>query len=178
MSKARIKWIERTFSFDFPAGLHPEIIERLRGTPARVAGRLADVPADILTLREGETWSIQENVGHLLDADPLFAGRIDDFQAGAEILRPADMSNARTFAAEYNERSLGNVLEGFRKVRAALVGKLDALEPELFGRTALHPRLEVPMRLVDSMFFQAEHDDFHLARITELIRLFDPGVGR
>ena len=26
--------------------------------------------------------------------------------------------------------------------------------------------------LVDMLFFQAEHDDFHLARISELIRLF------
>jgi hypothetical protein len=28
------------------------------------------------------------------------------------------------------------------------------------------------MRLVDMLFFQAEHDDFHMARISELIRLF------
>jgi hypothetical protein len=28
----------------------------------------------------------------------------------------------------------------------------------------------MPMRAVDMLFFQAEHDDYHLARITELIR--------
>ena len=28
---ARIKWIERSFSFNFPVELYPEIIERLRG---------------------------------------------------------------------------------------------------------------------------------------------------
>jgi len=172
MSRTRIKWIDRTFSFDFPSGLHPEIIERLRGTPARIEYRLRDVPADILTLREGETWSIQENVGHLIEVEFLFVGRLDDFAAGAGVLRPADMTNKRTFAAEYNECSLGNVLEEFRKVRAALVGRLEVLEPELFGRTSLHPRLKVPMRLVDSLYFQAEHDDYHLARITELIGLF------
>jgi hypothetical protein len=28
------------------------------------------------------------------------------------------------------------------------------------------------MRVVDMMLFQAEHDDYHFARIRELIRLF------
>jgi hypothetical protein len=30
------------------------------------------------------------------------------------------------------------------------------------------------MRLVDMLYFQSEHDDYHLARISELIRLFEP----
>ena len=34
----------------------------------------------------------------------------------------------------------------------------------------MHPRLERPMRLIDMMFFHAEHDDYHLARISELRR--------
>jgi hypothetical protein len=49
---------------------------------------------------------------------------------------------------------------------------LDDLPLETFASVAHHPRLNVPMRLVDMIFFQAEHDDFHLARISELIRLF------
>jgi uncharacterized damage-inducible protein DinB len=44
------------------------------------------------------------------------------------------------------------------------------LHPELFSRSALHPRLGMPMRLVDLMLFVAEHDDHHLASITELAR--------
>ena len=28
------------------------------------------------------------------------------------------------------------------------------------------------MRVTDMLYFQAEHDDYHLARISELIRLF------
>jgi len=37
-------------------------------------------------------------------------------------------------------------------------------------RTALHPRLQQPMRVLDMAFFTAEHDDHHLARMTELSR--------
>jgi hypothetical protein len=53
-----------------------------------------------------------------------------------------------------------------------LVHRLDYLSAEVFATVAHHPRLNVPMRLVDMLFFQAEHDDFHLARISALIRLF------
>ena len=47
---------------------------------------------------------------------------------------------------------------------------LESLDHEHFARSALPPRLNVPMRLVDSMLFVAEHDDHHLAAITELAR--------
>jgi hypothetical protein len=36
-------------------------------------------------------------------------------------------------------------------------------------RTALHPRLNVPMRVLDWAYFIAEHDDHHLAQITVLL---------
>jgi hypothetical protein len=39
------------------------------------------------------------------------------------------------------------------------------------ARTAHHPRLDRPMRVMDLAVFVAEHDDHHLARITELRRL-------
>jgi hypothetical protein len=35
--------------------------------------------------------------------------------------------------------------------------------------SSLHPRLQQPMRLIDHALFVAEHDDHHLARITELL---------
>jgi hypothetical protein len=37
------------------------------------------------------------------------------------------------------------------------------------GRTMLHPRLKQTMRLVDHLYFVAEHDDHHLAHILELV---------
>jgi len=36
--------------------------------------------------------------------------------------------------------------------------------------SALHPRLQTPMRLIDHLFFIAEHDDHHLAKIGMLLR--------
>jgi len=66
---ARIKWSERRFDFSFPVELYPELLERLRGTPARLAYRLAGVAPERLIRRPPRGWSIQEHAGHLADLE-------------------------------------------------------------------------------------------------------------
>lgn len=31
-----MKWFDRKFTFDLPASMYPNVVERLRGTPARL----------------------------------------------------------------------------------------------------------------------------------------------
>ena len=93
-----------------------------------------------------------------------------DYDTGLAVLRPADMSNRATWEADHNRWTIDEVLARFRSLCGDLVGRLEAISPTAFARTARHPRLERPMRVVDMLFFHAEHDDYHLARITELIR--------
>ena len=169
---ARIKWIDRHFDFDFPVELYPEMIERVRGTPARLEDRLRSLPVEILTRRDGNRWSIQENAGHLLDLESLVIQRIEEYVAGTAALHAADMSNRKTYEADHNAGAVESILRAFREQRTGVVARLEGLEPKMFARTALHPRLNVQMRLVDMILFQAEHDDYHLARISELVRLF------
>ena len=171
MSK-HLKWTARTFQFTFPVEVYPEMIERVRGTPARREDRVQSIAPEVLTKRDGERWSIQENAGHLLDLESLFRQRLDEYLAGAETLHAADMSNRKTHDADHNQASMQTILSNYREQRSGLVLRLDCLPPETFAAVALHPRLKMPMRLVDMLFFQAEHDDYHLARISELIRLF------
>jgi uncharacterized damage-inducible protein DinB len=167
---ARLPWIERKWTFDFPVGVFPDIVERLRGTAGRIEAMLHGIDPERLTRRDREgTWSVQENVGHLLSLDPLWACRIDDFIAGAEVLRPADMSNRKTHEADYNAEPIARLLASFRQERGRLVSRLDALEDADFARTARHPRLNVSMRLVDLCLFAADHDDYHLVRMRELL---------
>jgi hypothetical protein len=168
---ARIKWVDRRFDFNFPVELYPELIERLRGTPARAGDRLAGVPHEVLVRRSGRHWSPQEHVGHLADLDEvLFLPRLDEYDRAVGTLRAADMTNRTTEAAQHNTRSLDAVLNRFRATRARIIDRLEALTPEDFNRTAHHPRLDRSMRLVDMTYFQAEHDDYHLASITEILR--------
>ncbi len=163
-----IKWIERKFNFDFEEGLFPTIVGRLQGTPARLEDLVSSFPTDILTKKIGDSWTIQEQVGHLLDLEPLPIGRLEDFLQGAKRLRAADMSNQKTNEANHNDSDVDQLLADFRKVRTTFVKRLNELSPEDVGRTALHPRLNKPMRLVDMLYFTAEHDDHHIATIITL----------
>ena len=172
----RIQWSARRFDFTFPVEVRFELLERLRGTPARVADRLRELPPVLVNRRPARGWSPQEHAGHLADLDQqLFLPRLDEYIAKVTTLRAADVTNRQTEAANHNARPLDEVLEHLRRSRATVVGRLESLDGEVFGRVAFHPRLNVPMRLVDMMFFQAEHDDYHLASISELLRADSPG---
>jgi hypothetical protein len=82
------------------------------------------------------------------------------------------MSNRKTYEASHNNVPVASILTAFRSARHELVDRLESLDADVFAHSALHPRLNVQMRLVDMLFFQAEHDDYHLARISELKKLF------
>ena len=170
----QIPWTQRKFEFNFPVGLYPELIERLRGTPARLEEHVTILPAATLTRRDGDRWSIQENAGHLFDLEELWLGRFDDYDNGLATLRAADLTNRKTTEAGYNARSVKDVLAAFRLSRFAMIDRMQARDAIFFERSALHPRLQKMMRAVDLMFFVAEHDDYHLTRISELLRLFRP----
>jgi uncharacterized damage-inducible protein DinB len=170
MSNERVIWFERQFTLDLSLWMYPNVVERVRGTPARLEDRLSSLPRELLTRRTGGGWSIQEQAGHLLDLGTLDLGRLDDYEAGLETLRPADPGNRKTHEADHNANSIERLLAEFRAERSAFVRRLDEYDTEFIKRTALHPRLQLPMRVLDLAFFIAEHDDHHLARITELIK--------
>lgn len=161
-------WVERTFEFNFPAGLFPCILQRVKGTPARLEEMIASFPPNILTMRLNNRWSIQEHVGHLTDLDELHDGRIDDYLAGKEMLRPADMTNTKTKEANHNAKEMKTILSKFRSRRITFVQRLEALDEKALLFTAVHPRLKQRMRLVDMVFFTAEHDVHHIASIDSL----------
>ncbi len=161
-------WIRRQFLFDFPVEQYPNICIRLRGTPARLEDLVRGLAPDRLRHKPIGKLSIQENAGHLENLELLWSTRLDEFLAGKETLTAADMSNAATQQAGHNDRRIDEILYGFRKHRERSATSLDLLSPIDFSRTALHPRLQRPIRLVDHLFFIAEHDDHHLARIWEL----------
>ncbi len=167
----KLPWIDRTFSFPDDVRTYPDVIERFRGTPARIEDRVRSVPREALTRTDGG-WTILQNIGHLLDLEPLWDGRLDDYLAGRPELRPADMTNLKTREAGHNEKQLADLLAEFRRERTRQAVKLDTLAEPDFSRVSIHPRLKMPLRLVDAVAFVCAHDDYHLARIGELIRKF------
>src|SRR5215813_14370472 len=130
----RIKWTDRRFNFDFPAGIYPEMIERVRGTPARLEDLLAGLSSETLTAQADGRWSMQENAGHLLDLESLVSQRIDEYLAGNSTLHAADMSNRKTYDADHNQVPVSSILTAFRRARLELVDRLESLEGEIFAR--------------------------------------------
>jgi DNA-binding transcriptional LysR family regulator len=148
---------------------YPNLSIRLRGTPARLEDMLRAVPRDILVRKLRDRWSAQEHAGHLLDLEPLWIARVHDFLADGDTLSVADLSNRKTYEANHNSRELIQIFADFRAARLRLLDRIGKFGPVLFARSMLHPRLKQPMRLVDHLYFVAEHDDHHLARIWEII---------
>lgn len=167
-----MKWIERKFEFDFPAKIYPEFIERLHSTPPKLEASISNVSDEILTKKLSGQWSMQENLGHLLMVESLFIGRLDDYIAGAAELRAAQINGNRTNRADYNSWKIEKIVADFRKIRTAYVKRLHSLGPDFFEKKAWHPRLAQPMRVCDMLYFQAEHDDHHLRKITDLKIMF------
>jgi hypothetical protein len=80
------------------------------------------------------------------------------------------LTNRKTYEANHNARPLEQILSEFRASRERLLQRVDELDDaSLFARAIPHPRMKTPMRLVDHLYFVAEHDDHHLARIWELV---------
>jgi hypothetical protein len=86
-------------------------------------------------------------------------------------LRPADLQNTKTSRANHDSVPTRELLNSFRLIRNQTINMLEQLTEEQIFLSALHPRLKTPMRTIDLFLFVADHDDHHLARITELVKL-------
>lgn len=167
----QIKWFDRKFKFPDKQNIFPSIIERLRGTPVRLVDKIAEIQQVNTTVKIENSWSIAENIGHLIDLEPLWQGRYKDILNDKKELRPADLKNTKTDLANHNDKDIDDLLKEFSEIRSITVAKLEILNEKEIYRYALHPRLKTPMRMMDLFLFVAEHDDHHLARITEINKL-------
>ena len=162
-------WTERKFEFNFTVGLFPVILERLKGTLPRLESIIKNKSEEELSYKPSGTWSAKEQIGHLYDVEELWYGRIEDFLSGKESLRAADMTNAKTHKADHNKKTIVELLQQFSSARNKLIEKVEQIDETTASITSLHPRLQKPMRLIDSLFFVAEHDDHHVAKIRERV---------
>jgi len=162
------KWFERKFNALDPSLSLCGIIERLKGTPWRLRGILSAIPNHHLTNRNHDKWSIQENIGHLLDLEPMWLLRIRELIDKKPVMFAADLKNTGTAKAAHNDSNLDEIMSAFTIERMLLVSAFESLTADVQSHQCLHPRLKVLMRPVDLGYFVAEHDDHHLAQISEI----------
>ena len=164
----RTPWFERRFTAIEDNGLLPGILERLSGTPHRLRALLGDVEH---ASPVGSGWSLAQEVGHLVDLEPLWLQRLNDIMRGESDLTAADLTNRRTHEGDHDQRPVGEIVARFERARSALVARLRAAGNDDLERSARHPRLRTPMRLIDLAYFVAEHDDHHLVRVRERVTI-------
>jgi uncharacterized damage-inducible protein DinB len=167
------KWFDRKFNFENNQNIFPSILERLSGTPIRLEEKVKELSESVLIFSLDNTWSIKENIGHLIDLETLWQERLDDIINGQMELRSSDLQNSKTDFANHNDKSLQELLSQYRKIRQKTISALQSINEETVFKSALHPRLKTPMRTMDLFLFVAEHDDHHLVRITELCVTFN-----
>ena len=165
----QVPWIQRKFNFDFPVGLFPVILYRLAGSLPRLQALLKNADEESCS-HSTNGWSVKEHIGHLYDLEDLWWKRLQDFKENKPVLTAADMNNTKTKEAGHNGKTLDQLLGLFSSERQKILDLVYDFDETLLSRTSLHPRLNQPMRMVDSLFFVAEHDDNHISLIASLLR--------
>lgn len=162
-------WFDRSFPPAIAVQLLPNLLTRLRGTPARLKDAVSAISHELLIRKQDGKWSAQEHVGHLIDLEPLWLARVEDYVRASVELTPTDLTNRKTHEAGHNGHAVEELLTAFRAERARLLDRVTELDPGLWERSIPHPRLRTPLRLIDHLHFVAEHDDHHLAVIWDLL---------
>ncbi len=159
-----LAWFDRKLVFGLPIEMLPFYLERLEGTSIRLNQKVKGLNDKLLSERFNDKWSIKQHIGHLTEVDRINNKRIDEMIAGAEMLSPAVFE-----PQDYNPWPIEKVLDHFYKTRSENIAKYKSLPEPTLSKSSIHPRLNVSMTPVDLAWFDAEHDDHHLVKITELI---------
>jgi hypothetical protein len=161
----KMEWFERQFTFGLPMGMLPFYLERLEGTLARIEKRTSGIKEEVLSHKLDGKWSIKENIAHLAEVDEIACKRIDEMKQGVSPMSPAVIQPGR----DYNAQSIAEVIRFFKANREKNLQKYKSLVDADLIKSSLHPRLKVLMTPVDLAWFDAEHDDHHLARVNEIL---------
>jgi hypothetical protein len=163
-----VPWFERDLIFGKPKEMLLYYLERLSGTAIRLEEKVNGIPENILSTRFNNKWSVKENIGHLAEVDEIALKRMDEMVSGVAVMSPAVFEPTR----DYNAMPVDEVLKYFRHTRLKNLEKYQSLSESELSKSSLHPRLNVRMTPVDLAWFDAEHDDHHLVKISEIISNF------
>ncbi len=161
-----LPWFEREFFFGFKPQMLPFLLERLEGTVPRLRHKVQGYREPDLSARLDGKWSIKETIGHLGDVDEIALRRIDEIITGMSPMSPAVIQPRQ----DYNAMSIRDVIDFFTGNREKNLQRYRTLGEDDLVKTSIHPRLKVVMSPVDLAWFDAEHDDHHLAHINNILK--------
>jgi hypothetical protein len=161
-----LEWFERELVFGASPGMLPFYLERLEGSIARVQAKIENVPNNVLSIRLNGKWSIKENIAHLTEVDAIALQRIREIMQETSIMSPAVFP----LKQDYNLVPIDELVRHFRETRMKNLDTYAGLTKDDLSKTSLHPRLKVKMSAIDLAYFDAEHDDHHLQKISDILK--------
>ena len=108
-----------------------DVVDALRGQITDTLAYLRAIPESRGGHRYAEgKWSIREVVGHLTDAERIFAYRALRFARDDSTPLPGFDENAFVANARFDERTLASLINEFEAVRRATIAQFESFFPE------------------------------------------------
>ncbi len=163
------QWFERKFNFDFGMEKLPELLERMEKSVLKFRKIIQDKSEEQLNYKPDGKWSAKEHIGHLWILEPLWQKRFSEIKDNKTEMSPADLNNTATDNAFFNQYEIEKILSDFQQERQRTIQLLKNFKGEDFQQSLYHPRLKQPMRIIDLIYFVAEHDKHHLNAISKMM---------
>jgi uncharacterized damage-inducible protein DinB len=142
------------------------IMETLRRQIEETTALLRAVPRDREDYRYAEgKWSVKEVVGHMCDAERVFAYRALRFGRADQTPLAGFDENTYVPAGRFGDRTLANVADEFRAVREATVRLLEGMPDEAFARSGKANDAAITVRAL--AWIMAGHERHHVGVLKE-----------
>lgn len=138
-----------------------DIVRTLQRQIGATAGAVRAIPESRAGHRYAPgKWSIREVIGHLSDAERIFAYRALRIARGDETPLPGFDENAFVSRARLDDRPFAGLIAEYKVVRAASVALFDSLFPEEWNRRGVASGQGVSVRAL--AWIAAGHEIHHL----------------
>lgn len=152
-----------TYIREVPDG---DVLARLAAQNRALLAGLAGLPEERALFRYAPgKWSVKEVIGHLVDAERVFAYRALRFARADATPLPGFDENAWVPAAAFDARPLASLLDEYAAVRAATLAFFRGLEPAAFAR--LGTANGNPMSVRAAAWVLAGHERHHAGVLGE-----------
>ena len=138
-----------------------DVVETLARQNEEVLALLGGIPEERAGFRyEAGKWSIKEVVGHVIDAERVFAYRATAIARGDRQPLPGMDQEEYMAGSDFDARTLADLAEEFKHVRRANVLMLRGLPVEAWSRRGVASDNEVTVRAL--AYIIAGHEAHHV----------------
>lgn len=146
-----------------------DIIATLKDQSQRIAADFSSVPEHLETFAYAPgKWTVREVLGHMIDAERVFAYRALSIARGDSTPLPGFDENEWAVRSNAGSRSLVALIDEFAKVRASNLALFDGMDPDAGSRMGTASGRPVSVRAL--VWIIAGHAEHHLRLFNERYR--------